>query len=135
MESIILLLIGISFGLAVSIGIFAFITSIGIVQRLACRTHTSIYLKVFENAIIYGAVIFNTIFIFQIKIPFNSILITIWSFFSGLYVATLAMSIAEVLKAYPIMLNRIKLKYGLPYIIFLSGIGKALGSYISLCYK
>lgn len=127
-KNIILCIIGISGGFVIGGGVFAFITMLGVFPRLADRTNTASNIKIYEDAIIWGGCIGNLILIFNFKISFGIPLLLLFGLFSGIFVGCLAMTIAEALKVIPIFVDRIKLKYGLAFIILAIALGKGLGS-------
>ena len=129
-KSFILLLISISGGIVVSAGVFAFITMIGVFPRLASRTNTSNYIYHYETAIIAGGISGNIVSVFLPNISIlGSIGLILFGFFSGIYVGCLSMALAENLKVMPILVRRINLKQGLPWLITALGIGRAVGSF------
>ena len=68
-EQIVLGLIGLSSGVAVAGGLFAFIVELGVVADLADRTHTAENLLLYEDSIALGGILGNALFCFQIRIP------------------------------------------------------------------
>ena len=127
---ILLILISVSGGVVVAGGVFAFITMIGVFPRLASRTNTSAYIYYYETAIIAGGTVGNLATVFMPKMSFfGEIGLLVFGFFGGIYVGCLAMALAENLKVIPVLVKRIGLKQGLPWMIAALGIGKALGSF------
>ena len=51
LKQILLVIIGLSGGYIVAGGIFALITSVGLMARLAGKTHTGKYVKIYESCI------------------------------------------------------------------------------------
>lgn len=132
-KSVLLSLIGLAAGVSIAGGVFAFIVMIGVLPRLAGRTHTAWAYWQYENAAIIGGFIGNIISIFSPNIPIGNIGIGIFGFFSGMYVGCFAMALAEVLNVMPIFSRRIHLKEGMPYIVVAMAIGKAVGAFYQLC--
>ena len=128
--------LGITFGFAASAGLFALITSITVVPRLADKTHTKSHIKTYESAIITGGTLWNLFFIF--KISLNNILNTymgnavigLFGLFSGIYVGCLAMALAERLSVTAILKRRIRLHVGMSYVILIMALGKLVGGLI-----
>lgn len=52
--------------------------------------------------------------------------------FAGIFVGSLAMSLAESLKVIPIMFKRTKLATGIPVIVVMIALGKGLGTFYQL---
>ena len=128
LEMLQLIFIGLSAGFAVSGGIFAFITMIGIPPRLAGRTHTAKHMNLYENILILGAALGNLAIVFNISIPGGRVFLGIMGIFTGIFVGCMALSLAEALKAIPIFAHRISLKKGIPLLILSTGLGKLCGS-------
>lgn len=132
---ILLFIIGISSGVTVAAGIFAFITMIGIIPRLASRTKTANHIKSYENAIFYGTVFANIIYMYEVKVPVGAFGLAIMGLFSGMFVGCLALALAEILDVIPIFSMRIKLKRGIPFIIASLALGKLLGAWYQMVIK
>lgn len=118
----------------VAAGTFAFIVMIGIFTRLAQRTRTSQYTSLYENAIILGGTLGNILYIYEIKLPFFYIGITLFGFFSGIFVGCLAMALAEILKIFPVFVKRVGLIEGIQYIVFSIAAGKCAGAFLQLFF-
>lgn len=123
-------IIGLCAGGMVAAGIFAFIVMIGIFTRMADRTHTSAYISVYENAVVLGGIIGNILFIYNIRLPLYDVGLIIFGGFSGIFVGSLAIALAEVLKVFPILVSRMRLIEGLPILVLSIAAGKAAGSLI-----
>lgn len=132
-KNLILFVIGFSGGLAIAGGVFAFIVMIGVMPRLAARTHTVWASWHYESAVIIGGLIGNIISTYSLPVPVGYIGLAVFGLFSGIYVGCFAMALAEVLNVIPIFSRRIKLRQGLPYIITAIAIGKAFGAFYQLC--
>ena len=129
-KNFILMIIGVSGGTVIAAGIFAFITMIGVFPRLASRTNTSAYIYHYETAIIAGGITGNLLTVFQWNIPvIGQTGLLLFGLFSGIYVGCLAMALAENLKVIPVLVQRTKLKQGLPWMITALALGKAMGSF------
>ena len=134
-KSFILFLIGMSGGVVVAAGVFAFITMIGIFPRFAGRTHTASHIYLYETMVIWGGIIGNLIFVFDIHLPIKIIGLSLFGFFSGIYVGCLAIALAEVLNVFPIFVKRANITFGLPWIVLFLALGKSLGSFYQLYMK
>lgn len=122
-------------GFVVAAGIFAFITLIGVLTRLASRTNTADRILLYEDVVVLGASIGNIIFLFEIKIPLGTLGLIIFGLFSGSFIGCLAVALAEVLKVFPVLTNRLKLKIGIPVIVLSLAIGKGIGAFYQLFIK
>lgn len=131
---ILLGLVGLATGLSIAGGVFAFVVMIGIMPRLAGRTHTAWACWGYENAVIVGGFIGNLCSVFSMSIPLGYIGGAIFGLFAGAFVGGLAMALAEVLNVMPIFSRRLHLRQGMAAIILSLAVGKAFGSWYQLCY-
>jgi stage V sporulation protein AB len=133
-NSIILIIIGLSGGLVVGSGYVAFFAVLGIIPRLTQLSKTYKFIHVYEMAIILGSVIIGWMslqdtLLFQSKywlIPIG--------LFSGVFIGMLAAALTEVLNVFPILAKRIG--FGDKIVILLMAIvfGKILGSLFHWIY-
>ena len=110
----VLILIGLASGFAVASGIFAFITMLGIIPRLAARTKTANHVVWYETMIIAGGALGN-----------------IWI----VYVGCLVMALAEMLRVIPILVNRLQIKEAFYLIPLAIAIGKITGTLFQYFYQ
>lgn len=131
-KDIILIISSFSSGMLIAAGIFAFISVIGVVPRMAIKTLTQDKIKLYETAIILGGIIgtFKLVFNYHLNIGIISV---IPSFLVGMFVGSVAVSIAEVLDVMPVFLRRTGIKNGISLFILSLALGKALGSIIYFC--
>ncbi len=153
------IIFGLCGGGLVAAGLFAFITILGLVPRLAARTHTARQIHRYENWIVTGALFGNLLNLHQV--PFHQIgmrLGSIWPDWlsggwewgisllslvfpvvmgtaSGIFVGCLVMSLAETLDALPTMSRRVHLSVGIQYIIEALAIGKLVGSLVYFWFQ
>ncbi len=127
--------IGVVAGFVISAGLFAFMTMIGVLTRLAIRTNTSDHILLYEDLVIVGATLGNIMFLFEFKLYIGVIGLLLFGFFSGCYVGCLAAALEEVLQVFPILSRRIKLKIGMPFIILALAIGKGIGTFYQMFIK
>ena len=130
-----LILIGVTAGIVVAAGVFTFITLIGVLTRLAVRTNTANRIPLYEDLVVLGAGIGNTILIFEINIPLGTVGLIMFGLFSGGFVGCLAVALEEVLQVFPVLTYRIKLKFGIPVIVLSLAIGKGLGAFYQLFFS
>lgn len=134
-KNIILVIIGLTSGVAVAGGVFAFITMIGIIPRMASRTDTAKHMMLYEDAVTLGGSLANAAFIFQWKLPVGVIGMIIFALSSGIFIGCLAVALAEVLDVVPVFAKRINLTQGMPVIVLSLALGKCLGSLYQLFFK
>lgn len=121
--------IGLCSGATVAAGVFAFITMLGIIPRLADRTNTADHILCYENAIILGGTLGNVWILFELPLHLSVVMVMAFGIFSGIFVGCLYMALAETLRVLPIMVNRIQLKEGFPIIVATIAIGKVVGTF------
>lgn len=129
---VLLILIGLTAGFVVAAGIYAFITLIGVLTRLAIRTNTANRILLYEDIVVLGTAIGNIIILFEVKVPLGVAGLIIFGLFSGSFVGCLAVALEEVLQVFPVLTYRIRLKVGIPFIVLCLAIGKALGAFYQL---
>lgn len=131
-KHIFLAVFGLSSGIAIAAGTFAFIIMIGIVPRIAARSNTAKHTFCYENVILLGGLVGNILSVFlDVQIPGGRPLLILYGFCAGIFVGCVAVALAEILKALPIFFRRVHVKEGLPWLIFVMALGKMLGS---VCY-
>ena len=146
------IIFGLCGGGLVAAGLFAFISILGLVPRLAARTHTGRQIHRYENWIVVGALFGNLLNLHHIPfyhiglwlgdilpnwlsvgwewgmVLFSWIFPVIMGIACGIFVGCLVMSLAETLDALPTMSRRVHLSVGIQYIIEALAIGKLAGS-------
>ena len=121
--------IGFASGSAVAAGTFAFIIMLGVVTRMIGKSRTAAEVMWYENAIVLGGILGNLISVFlTVRIPLGHPILWIYGICAGIFVGCNAMALAEVLKTFPIVFRRAKLKIGLSLIVTVMAIGKTCGS-------
>lgn len=127
-KMILLIIIGFGSGVVIAGAVFAFIAIIGVVPRLAQKTNTAKYIKVYEEAIIFGGIFGTSSLLFNYYIPIGKLLVMFISLCIGIFYGCLAVSLAEVLDVIPILTRRGKIQKGMMYFICAIAIGKLIGS-------
>ena len=130
MRELFLVFFGISSGLLVSAGVFAFIAAIGIVPRMAWRTKTRHFIRFYEDMIVLGGVWGTTAMFVDYRLLYWDWAILAVSLLEGVFVGILAMALTEVLNVMPILMRRTRLTRGLRWIIPAFALGKVAGSLI-----
>ncbi len=119
---------GFSTGLVISGAVFAFISVVGVIQRLAQKTQTTGYIMLYEEAIAIGGIIGLTAIIYNYYIPVGLFLGAIFSACIGVFYGLLALSLAEILNAIPILTRRARIQKGMFYFVMALALGKLAGS-------
>ena len=133
-QNILLSVIGFGGGLAVAAGVFAFISVLGIIPRMADRLGLASHIYQMETVIAIGGIVGSFMTVFQVHLGIGIIGLTIFGFFAGVFVGSLAMALAETLKVVPVLCQRTNLHMGIPVLILFLGLGKALGSLYQLYF-
>lgn len=121
-------LIGAGTGVVVSGAVFAFITIVGVVPRLAQKTKTERQTKVYESAIIGGGIFGTLTGVINFNLPIGSVSVVVISLANGIFFGALAMSLAEVLNVIPILTRRGRLQHGMMYFVLAIAFGKLVGA-------
>lgn len=123
--------IGLCAGGVIAAGVFAFLAMIGVFPRLINRTRTRQHILLYETVLILGGVWGNIMDLFEFPIHMGgNLVLGIFGLSVGVFVGCLVMSLAETLKALPVMCRRIHIAVGIQYIILSIGLGKLCGSLI-----
>lgn len=123
--------IGLCGGGIIAAGVFAFLAIIGVYPRLIGKTKTDRHILLYETVIIIGGILGNVIDIYELPIRIGgNLLLGVFGLSVGIFVGCLAMSLAETLKAFPVISRRVRLAVGIQYIILALGMGKLTGSLI-----
>ena len=105
--------------------------------RFAQKTKTEQHIVLYEEMIIFGGIIGGIYEYTQYKLPIPKILehllipellVIIFGFCLGVFVGSLAVSLAEILNVIPILCRRAKIKFGVGYFVLSIALGKMAGS-------
>ncbi len=136
---VLICLMGLSFGMLVSAGVFTVLFVVGLVPRFSGKTNTARYELLYEESIIFGSVVACVLSVFPIGGSLGLAsggealgwaILLVFGIFSGIFVGCLSIALAEVLDGLPIFARRVKLKMGLELLIFSLAVGKLVGSII-----
>lgn len=133
-KNFLLAIVGLSAGMMISAGVFALITSTGLMARMAGKTHTGKYVRAYETAVILGGTWWNIFWVGSIQCILpgmaHNIFLGVMGICQGMFIGCLAVSLAEAMNATAIFARRAKLKVGLSFVILSVTIGKIIGSLI-----
>ena len=125
---------GLCAGGVIAAGVYAFLAIIGVFPRLMGKTGTRKHILLYETVIVAGGVLGNLLDLYEFPVPLGSLLgqtaLGVFVLSVGIFVGCLVMSLAETLKALPVISRRIHLAVGLQYLILSIGLGKLVGALI-----
>ncbi len=127
-EQILLAVIGLSGGIAVAAGLFAFIVELGVVADFADRTHTGEHITFYEDCVALGGILGNLVYVFRISLPLGTPLLAVIGLFSGIFAGCWAMALAEILNVFPVFMRRIKIVRYVSVFVVSMALGKGLGA-------
>ena len=139
LKKILLAFFGLCAGGVIAAGVYAFLAIIGVFVRLMGKTGTRKHIILYETVIVLGGVLGNIVDIYEFPIYMGSFIGTIFLAVAGvcvgIFVGCLVMSLAETLKALPVISRRIHLAVGLQYLIFALAAGKLTGYLVYFWFR
>lgn len=123
-------IIGLASGFAIAGGTFAFITWLGLINRLASKTKTASHILLYEDMVVLGAGVGNILYLYEPTIPLGLGGLIVYGLFSGIFTGCLAVALAEIIQTFPVFAKRAKIRTGTPYILLSLAIGKGIGTLI-----
>lgn len=133
-KTVLYYVLGISFGVAVAAGLFAFLVTVGVMTRLAAGTKTAKYMMLYESVAIVGVTLANAVDMFQYSLADGILWRSLCGLFCGVFVGCLAAALAEVVNVFPVMTRRMKLRVGMAYIVLAFAVGKGFGAWYQLVF-
>lgn len=153
-EQLLLGIVGFSFGILSSAGVFTVFASVGLVPRFAGKLHLAGHAVTFENMIILGTFAGGVGSMFyeslqlgewvnqQIQSPsgerifyvVSHAIVLSFGAFAGIFIGCLALAIAEMLDSITIFARRINFKKGLSVAIYAVALGKLTGSLLYFAF-
>lgn len=128
-------LLGLSSGLAVAGGLFALLIALGVISRMAGKTHTAKYIFFYEDAAAIGGILGNLFSVYQFPVPVGMVGVVSYGLFAGIYTGAWSMALTEIVDVVPIFSRRIRLKKGMPWIILCMALGRTFGALIFYYYR
>ncbi|MCD8083797.1 MAG: stage V sporulation protein AB [Clostridiales bacterium] len=124
-------LVGLAAGGVIAAGVFAFLAIIGIFPRVIGKTGTKRHILLYETVIVLGGVLGNISDLYEFPILMGGrIMLAVFGLATGIFVGCLVMSLAETLKAMPVISRRVHLSVGLQYVILSFAAGKLAGALV-----
>ena len=140
-QQILLAAAGLSAGVAVAGGLFAFIVELGVVADFADRTHTGDRILFYETCAALGGILGNLVYVFGIgsssmmqwlsdgaQLSAGGGLLGIFGIFSGIFVGCWAMALAEILNVFPVFMRRARIVRYIAAFTISVALGKGLGA-------
>lgn len=101
------------------------------IPRLIGKTKTRKHILLFDTMIILGGILGNAVDLYEIPVLMGGkLFLGVFGFSVGVFVGCLVMSLAETLKTVPVIVRRIHLAVGFPYLILSIAAGKLAGALI-----
>ena len=125
----VIIFIGVMSGVFTAAGLFALITSVGVINRYADVSGTSEHVFLYEECIIIGATAANAVYVLGIPVKIGMAGCIIFGLISGIFIGTFLISLAL-----PIFVHRAKAGSGLGFIVAAIAAGKALGQLVYYLY-
>ena len=100
-------------GIVISGAVYAFIAMIGVVPRLAHKTKSARYIRLYEEFIIMGGIAGTLAMFVNYRISIGNMGAAIMGLAEGIFFGVLAICLTEVLNVIPILIKRCGLKAGL----------------------
>lgn len=127
-ETILLIIFGLCFGVIIASGSTAFLISLGIIPRYAGITRTAKKVHLYEDIAVVGFV-FGTLASFgRIIFPAGKPGLVAAGIFSGIFVGSWIIALAEILDIFPVLAGRLGLKEKMGILIICIALGKFSGS-------
>lgn len=127
---VLMAVVGLAGGILVAGGMFALITTLGIINRMAQDTHTAGDILLYEECVIWGGTLGNVLFVFDIHIPVGVAGMVLYGLAGGIYAGCLAIALAEIIKTIPVFIKRTGITKGFGYLILSMALGKGIGGLI-----
>lgn len=121
-------ILGLSNGLVVGAAFAGFISMLDIIPRLVQISRTLEYRILYQNAFSLGVVAFTIIYLFELYVQLNNIMVAIVGLIFGTFIGMFSSALAEVLNVIPVMSKKLKIKDELKIIIYALLFGKIAGS-------
>lgn len=129
-QQLFLCILGLCSGVVIASGVAGLLIGLSIIPRYAGITRTGRYVLIYEDAAFLGIVLGNAAVLFRFHIPAGTLFLILFGSFSGLFLGSWILALAEVADMFPVFARRVRLSEGIPAIILSLALGKCLGSFI-----
>ena len=127
-RSILLIFYGLCAGGLIAASFLAFLSMLGVIPRLAGLTKSIKYARAYESFVAAGGILGT--FIYRWSIRAGYWLLAAYGIFGGIFIGCMIGALAETIKSLPIFSRRLKLRSGIPYVIYGIALGKMFGCYM-----
>jgi stage V sporulation protein AB len=134
MKSLFIIFIGLAGGLSVGAGYVAFLTVLGIIPRLTQLSKTMKKIKMYEWAVVLGAVAGTIAFLQEPHLHLPSFILIGFGLAGGTFVGMMAAGLTEVLNVWPILAKRIGVEEKIVILMMALALGKIVGSLFQWMY-
>lgn len=131
-QDLVLFIIGLSGGILVAGGLFAFLTVVGVITRLMAGTKTAKNALLYEDMSVLGLICGNLVYFYGTTLPIGFPGLLIYGVGSGIFTGCLAAALAEVVNVIPVLQQRVKLQMGMSFVILCFAFGKLAGALFQL---
>lgn len=124
-------ILGLCSGGASAAGVFALITVIGIIPRMAGFSRSAVHIRKYEWAVIAGGSLGNLWYLLRPSIHLDlgmALTEGVTGFMTGVFVGSLVMALAEIWQVFPIIIRRTRLRTGIRYLGLALAFGKTVGA-------
>jgi len=125
-------IIGLGGGILVAGGLFAFLSTVGVVTRLAAGTKTAKDVMLYEDMALLGGAVGNIVYVYGIGLPTGMVGFVLYGLSSGIFTGCLAAALAEVVNMLPVLSERLDMKKGMAMVMVAFAIGKLAGAWVHL---
>ena len=127
-------LLGLCSGIVIASGAAGLLIGLSIVPRYAGITHTGDHVMLYEDASLLGIIFGNLFVLFHFPLPLGPFFLAVLGLFSGFFLGSWILALAEVADMFPVFARRIRLSRGLPAVIICIAAGKCIGSLLYYFY-
>lgn len=119
---------GICSGVIIAGGAVGLMIGLSIVPRYAGITHTADSILLYEDMTTLGFVLGNLFWLYHISLPLGTPFLIFYGIFSGIFLGSWILALAEIADVFPVFSRRLHLTEGFPVMILAIAAGKCIGT-------
>lgn len=127
-QQIFLGFLGLCSGAVIASGVAGLLIALSIIPRYAGITHTGDHVLLYEDMAFLGIVSGNLFYLFHLQIPLGMPFLLLSGIFSGVFLGSWILALAEIADMFPIFFRRIRMTECLPAVIICIAAGKSIGT-------